>query len=90
MKEMGILNRIVCLTKDGIEYEGDRRHVEICVRELGLEKESRDLVAPCDKTSGKLEEEERLDARGDTRYRGLTARLNYLGQDRSDIRYAVK
>ena len=27
---------------------------------------------------------------GGKKYRGLTARLNYLGQDRSDIQYAVK
>ena len=91
LKEMRILNRIVCWTEEGIEYEGDQRHVEICVRELGLEKESCDLMTPCDKTCGKLEEdEERLDAKGDARYRGLTTRLNYLGQDGSDIQYAVK
>ena len=88
---MRILNRIVCWTEDGLEYEGDQRHVEICMRELGLEKESRELVTPCDKTCGRLEEdEEYLDAKGSTKYRGLTARLNYLGQDRTDIQYAVK
>ena len=37
-KEMRILNRIVSWTEEGIEYEGDQRHVEICMRDLGLEK----------------------------------------------------
>ena len=58
LKEMRILNRIACWTEDGIEYEGDQRHVEICMRELGLKEESRELVIPCDKTAGKLEEDE--------------------------------
>ena len=31
LKEMRILNRIVCWKEDGIEYEGDQRHVEICM-----------------------------------------------------------
>ena len=38
MKEMRILNRIVRWTEEGIEYEGDPSHVEICMQELGLEE----------------------------------------------------
>ena len=87
-KEIRILNRIVSWTKEGIEYEGDQRHVEICLRQLGLEKDSRTLSTPCE---SKAEiEEENLDEKEHTKHRGLTARLNYLGQDRSDIQYAVK
>ncbi len=46
---MRILNRIVCWKEDGIEYEGDQRHVEICLRELGLGEESKELTIPCEK-----------------------------------------
>ena len=60
------------------------------MQDLELEEQSRDLVVPCEKGGGKIEEEERLDPKGDAKLRGLTARLNYLGQDRSDIQYAVK
>ena len=91
VKEMRILNRIVCWTEDGIEYEGDQRHVEICLREPRLGEESKELAIPCEKASSIFEgDEEYLDAKGGTKYRGLTARLNYLGQDRTDIQYAVK
>ena len=52
------------------------------MREMGLKEESQGLVVPCDKAIGGWEEEEEyLDEKGGTRYRGLTARLNYLGQD---------
>ena len=48
-------------------------------------------MTPYNKACEKLEEdEERLDAKGDAGHRGLTARLNYLRQDRSDIQCAVK
>ena len=39
-KEMRILNRIVTWTSEGIGYEGDQRHVEICIDNLGLMAES--------------------------------------------------
>ena len=48
------------------------------------------MVAPAEKS--KLEEgrEGILDQKEATMYRGPVARLNYLGQDRSDIHFAVK
>ncbi len=30
------LNRVVSLMKEGIEYEGDQRHAEITIRDVGL------------------------------------------------------
>ena len=39
LKEMRILNRIVEWTETGIHYEGDQRHVEICIEELGIHSE---------------------------------------------------
>ena len=87
-------------TKEGILYEGDQRHVEICLSEAGIEENSRIVNTPVDrsnkdaKNSNNLKagerEDEKLDSSGTTRYRGLVARMNYLGQDRSDIQFAVK
>ena len=105
---MRILNRIVTWTSEGIDYEGDQRHVEICMNNLGLMAESREVGTPIEKERGDTKEkstaaaalakssaeavaeEEWLEGSDSTRYRGLIARMNYLGQDRSDIQYAVK
>ena len=89
-KEMRILNRIVTWTDNGIEYEGDQRHVEICMQNLGLEIDSREVGTPTDKDRRGVKEEEYLDQSSSTRYRGLVARMNYLGQDRSDIQFTIK
>ena len=45
-KEMRILNRIVTWTDEGIRYEGDQRHVEIGLEELGLMEGSRSVSTP--------------------------------------------
>ena len=45
-KEMRILNRIVTWTDGGIQYEGDQRHVEIAMKELGLDEDSREVGVP--------------------------------------------
>ena len=76
MKSIRILNRIVEWGKDGILYEADQRHVEICLREMGLNESSREVTTPCDKTlddaknSNALkageEEEEKLEPSGAT------------------------
>ncbi len=36
-----ILNRIVTVAKDGLEYEADQRHAEILMRDVGIDEESR-------------------------------------------------
>ena len=41
-----ILNRIVTVTRDGLEYEADQRHAEIIMRDLWLGIESKSVVAP--------------------------------------------
>ena len=95
-----ILNRIVEWGKQGILYEADQRHVEICLREMGIEESSREVATPCDKSledkknanalKSCEEEEEKLESCAATRYRGMTAGINYLGQDRSEIQFAIK
>ena len=46
MKTIRILNRMVTWTDEGIEYEGDQRHVEIACREYGLKAGSKAIKLP--------------------------------------------
>ena len=46
MKSIRILNRTVEWGKDGILYEADQRHVEICLREMGLDESSTRVKFP--------------------------------------------
>ena len=74
--------------------------MEIYQREMGIDEASREVTTPCDKSlenaknssglKANEEEEEKLEPSQATRYRAMTARMNYLGQDRSEIQFAVK
>ena len=72
----------------GIEYEGDPRHAEIIISELGL-KGSNPVATPGVKCTV-LDTAEPLNVREASQYRSLVARANYLAQDRVDIQYSVK
>ena len=67
-KEMRILNRIVTWTEEGIEYEGDQRHVEICMNSLGLDGSSKSVSTPIEKDRLANGEEHWLDKSESTRY----------------------
>jgi hypothetical protein len=83
-----LLNRIFQWTPEGITWEADQRHAEIVVQQLGLDEKTK----PVNTTGNKNKEvdEEELESEQATQYRAMTARCNYLSQDRSDIQYAVK
>jgi len=87
-----ILNRIVTWTENGIEYEPDQRHAEVITHELGLKGEVSVVTPGVPKEEQKSEDgdEALMDEQDAKKYRGITARANYLAQDRTDIRYAVK
>ncbi|CAK0798924.1 unnamed protein product, partial [Prorocentrum cordatum] len=88
-----ILNRIVRITEDGIEIEGDRRHAELLARDLGLE-EAKSVDTPRVKHSEsdvwKGADSRVLSSSEATLYRSCVMRASYLGQDRLDIQEAVK
>ena len=48
------------------------------------------MVAPAERSKLGEGRKEILDQKEATKYRGLVARFNYVGQDRSDIQFAVK
>ena len=87
---MRILNRIITWTDNGIQYEGDQRHVEIAMRELGLDEGSREVGVPIVKDEDDKESNIELDKSAAKQYRGIIARMNYLGQDRSQIQFAIQ
>ena len=46
-KEMRVLNQIIRITNEGVEYEADQRHAELVVKQLDLES-SNSVVTPVD------------------------------------------
>ena len=103
-QEIRILNRVLTWTADGIVYEPDQRHAEIVMRELGLEdakpvstpgcrddmNKASDVKLEANIDGDEEEDETLLNQKQTTRYRAISARLNYLAQDRADIQYACK
>ena len=87
-KDITILNRTVSWDKNGITYKVDPRHVDIVIRELGLQ-DSKSVKTPFNHESHEDDDQELDDAQA-LRYRACVARLNYLAQDRSDIQFPVK
>ena len=92
-KSIRILNRIITWDEEGIKYEADQRHAEIIVRELEMKEDSKTAITPGVKPSEANPEpadEHELVGSEASLYRALTARANYLTQDRSDIQFATK
>ena len=92
IKSVRILNRIVTLTSEGIDYESDQRHAKIIVKQTGLKEDSKAVATPVIRVKpGEVPGgEKEIGPQEQTVFRGIVARANYLGQDRSDIRFAVK
>ena len=92
VKQMTILGRTVRWTEDGIEYEADGKHREELIKEAGLTEDSNAVGSAAVRPKVEDEELKKMEL-GDEmkrKFRGLAARLNYLGQDRSDVQYATK
>ena len=78
--EMRTLNRKVTWTRESVQYEADQRHVKVCLKEMGVDGESREANTPVDRSSqdacnrghvvNSEKEEELLSSSGATKYRG--------------------
>ena len=90
MKAIRILNRIVEWTPEGLRYEADQRHAEIIVKELGLDSGKHRSEVPGEKLPFEEKDEEELPQSQAKMFQALTARANYLAQDRSDIQFSVE
>ena len=93
---MKVLNKIIRITAEGVEYEADQRHVELVVKQLNLEK-ANSVVTPVEEEVESKEAdkqgrwmEDQCDAEHVALYKYVAARLNYLSPDRPDIQYGVK
>ena len=79
-------------TDAGIEYEPDQRHVELIVKESGIDH-ARAKACSTPGIKEKLGVESDLDPLPTgtvTKFRSVCMRINYLAQDRSDIQYSAK
>ena len=88
-KCLKVLNREIRWTTEGIEIEGDCRHVAAIVRGLGI-TECKGLAIPADKEDTLEREDVDLSGAQATAYRSIAARCNYLSLDRPDMQYATK
>ncbi len=89
-----MLNRVIRWTPEGITYEADQRHAELIVQDLGLTG-AKSVTTPGSKDDNEKarvgnDDGQWLDAKEASRFRGLSARLNFLAQDRPDLMYASK
>ena len=87
--EITLLNRVITWGADGISLEADPRHAELVMRELGLCNDSKGSTVPGCKIQEDIEPKT-LDKIMTTKYRSITARLNYMVSDRADLQYSVK
>ena len=89
-KSMTILNRCLEWKEDVIHYEADPQHAAILIKELGVQK-SKPAVTPGKKMPTLSDEQNPyLNPPDSTKFRSLTARCNFIAQDRPDVQYVVK
>ena len=88
-KEAKVLNRTLRWSDEGISIEADPRHAREIIKHSGVEQ-CTPLVTPCTKEDEFTEEEVDLDPALCTKYRAISARINYLSQDRPDLKFPAK
>ncbi len=89
-KEARALNRVVRWLDDRIEYEADPRQAERLMAECGLDGCKSMTTPGVQPTFRELEEDQELQQRLHTAFRGASARGNYLSADRVDCQFACK
>ena len=84
-----ILNRLVSWGSEGITWEGDPRHAEILIRELGVTGARVKTPSTKDRQP-EGDDDEPLHPDQAKAYRSLAMRASYLGSDRPDIQQACR
>ena len=84
-----ILNRIITVTDKGLQYEADQRHAEIIMRAMGVDESAKEVATPGVSSieGGQVQGDQ---VRGESLFRAVAARGNYLGQDFMDMQFAAK
>lgn len=89
-REGCFLGRIIRWSDDGLEIEGDPKHVGIMLQEWGLEK-AKGVTTPITSDLVKRGDNRPAMSTSDaTRFRRAAARFNYMAQDRIDIAFPSK
>ena len=91
-KEIVILGRTVRWTKEGVEFEADRRHRNVLMDHFRFEEGAKGAGANGDKErkeEGK-EDDDEMDKEEAKKFRGMVARMNYVAQDAPDLQYPAK
>ena len=90
-KEVIILGRVVRWKEWGIEFQADPRHRKVLAEYFGFDEKSGASAFNGDRErKEEPEDEEEMDKKEATEFRGLAARLNYLAQDSPDLQYPAK
>ena len=86
-----MLNRVLRYTVNGFEYEADPRQAEKLLEGLSIDDGSNGAATPGLKPLlEQLEKDVAIPASGQTGFRGLAARGNYLAADRVDLQFSAK
>ena len=88
-KEATLLGRIIRWNRWGVSCEADPKHRRMVMEALGLEETSKSLAAPGSKEQHTRDVEDESQG-GDTRFRAIVARINYMAADMPDVQFACK
>ena len=92
-KEATTLNRVMRFTSEGVELEGDIRHAEILIAEMGLTERGKGVSTPGSRETFKeaFENQVPLEQVGaKTAVRSSASRGIYYSYDRPDLSYSAK
>ena len=87
-KSIKTLNRRLHWGKEGIIYQHDPRHIDVLVKDLGLEN-GNSVQTPATPDVTEEEKPEPLSQVQHRKYRSQVARCLFLSQDRADITFIV-
>ena len=87
-KSIKTLNRRLHWGEEGIVYPHDPRHIDVLVKELGLEN-GNTVQTPAAPNATEEEKSEPLSQIQHHKYRSQVARCLFLSQDRADITFIV-
>jgi hypothetical protein len=88
-----ILNRIVAVADQGLEYDADQRQAVILMKDVCVDESSKGVVRPGVVSTGEGGHAREGEARqngGESLLRAVAAKGKYLGQDRVDVQFAAK
>ena len=84
------LNRLITWTHEGIEWESDPRHVDLLLRDIGVQSCKVTYPLVKEKVESLDQEDTELPVEEQYAYRSNTMRMGYLSHDRTDLQRTVR